>query len=291
VTTVVRIAREADRERVLHLLVDQLRDHDIATPEADLARVVDVLLVRPHRGRFLLALEGDRAVGLAAVSFGFPMEHGGRGAWLEELYVVPAARGRGLGERLLRAALELAAADGAVAIDLEIERGHERVESLYRRAGFEPLARARWALRLRSSAPGPAMRPAPVTGGCFCGAVRYEATGQPREVSHCHCSMCRRAAGAPVVTWATYPTAAFRWTRGTPAALHSSPPVTRSFCGACGTALAFFTSDEAAWIDVTVASMDQAAAMAPHDHIWTEERLPWMMLDDDLPRLPGEHPG
>jgi hypothetical protein len=101
--------------------------------------------------------------------------------------------------------------------------------------------------------------------------------------------MCRRAAGAPVVTWATYPVAAFRWTTGTPAALRSSPPVTRSFCNACGTALAFFTQDEPAWIDVTVASMDQAAAVWPDDHIWTADRLPWLVLDDDLPRLPHDH--
>jgi len=291
VTTAIRAAGEGDREAVLWLLSAQLRDHGIGTPEADLSRVVDLLLCRPHRGRFLLAIDAGRPVGLVAVSFGFPMEHGGRGAWLEELYVMPDARGRGLGESLLRAALDLAAADGAVAIDLEIERGHERVERLYRRAGFEPLARARWARRLTAEPRASADRPDPAAGGCLCGAVRYEASGQPREISHCHCSTCRRAAGAPVVTWATYPVAAFRWTRGSPSALRSSPPVTRSFCNACGTALAFFTQDEPGWIDVTVASMDRAEAMWPHEHIWTEEKLPWMTLDDDLPRLPRAHGG
>jgi hypothetical protein len=119
--------------------------------------------------------------------------------------------------------------------------------------------------------------------------VRYEVRGAPREVSHCHCSMCRRAAGAPVVTWATYPLPALRWVTGTPAALHSSPPVTRSFCRDCGTTLAFFTNDAPNWIDVTVASMDQAAEVWPNDHIWCDDRLPWLILDDDLPRLRRGH--
>ena len=289
---VVRSATPADRDGLVALLTAQLRDNGIATPDADLARVVDVLLLRPHRGRVLLACEDERAVGLAAVSFGFPLEHGGRGAWLEELYVEPDARGRGTGERLLAAALEAAAEGGAVAIDLEIERGHERVEGLYRRHGFARLERVRWARRLGAMEPAaPLVPPARVEGGCFCGAVRYVATGMLREVSHCHCSMCRRVAGAPLVTWATYPVGAFEWTRGTPAALHSSPPVTRSFCAACGTSLTFFTLDESAWIDVTVASMDAAAAVWPNDHIWSDDRLPWLVLDDDLPRLPRGHGG
>ncbi|HWP65355.1 MAG TPA: GNAT family N-acetyltransferase [Candidatus Limnocylindria bacterium] len=282
----VHIATPADREAVLALLVAQLRDHGIATPGAEIAGVVDLLLERPHRGRLLLAWDGARPVGVAAVSFGFPLEHGGRGAWLEELYVEPAARGRGTGTRLLEAALEEASRGGAVAIDLEVERGHEAVERLYERHGFVPLVRTRWARRLGVAAEAGPPPPQTMRGGCFCGAVRYEIDGAPRQVSHCHCSMCRRTAGAPVVTWATYPLAAVRWTHGTPATLRSSPPATRRFCSTCGTALAFHTAEEPEWIDVTVASMDDAASLWPDEHVWYEDRLPWLALDDDLPRWP-----
>ena len=288
-TAIVRPATPADREALVALLVAQLRDHGVPTPGTDLARLVDIVLERPHRGRLLLAVEEGRAVGVAALSFGFPLEHGGRGAWLEELYVAPAARGAGLGDRLLQAALDAAAAGGAVAIDLEIEHGHERVESLYRRHGFARLERTRWARRLPEAGAVAPPPPERVTGGCFCGAVRYEVTGRPREVSHCHCSMCRRTSGAPVVTWATYPLQALRWSSGQPATLRSSLPAVRRFCSACGTALAFFTEDEPAWVDVTVASMDEAAAMWPDDHIWAADRLPWLVLDDDLPRRPRDH--
>jgi GNAT superfamily N-acetyltransferase len=288
----IRLATAADRDVVTELLVAQLRDHAIATPAADLARTVDALLSRPHRARFLLAVAGARTVGLAAVSFGWPVEHGGRGAWLEELFVVPEARGRGTGTRLLDAAIDVVRHHGAVALDLEVERGHERAASLYRRHGFTPLERTRWVKRL-APAPGAASTPAPavVAGGCFCGAVRYEIRGPLREASHCHCASCRRTAGAPVVTWATYPRKALRFTRGSAKELHSSPPVTRTFCAACGTPLTYFTRDEPEWIDVTVGSMDDPGAVPPADHIWTASQLGWLIIDDDLPRWPRGHGG
>jgi hypothetical protein len=44
-----------------------------------------------------------------------------------------------------------------------------------------------------------------ITGGCFCGFVRSETTGTPCEESICHCSICRRTAGAPLVAWFSVP--------------------------------------------------------------------------------------
>src|SRR5262245_56546896 len=72
----IRTATPDDRDAVLALLTAQLRDHDIATGEAELLRVMDILLVRPHRGRFVVAEEAGRIVGVAALSFGYPLEHG-----------------------------------------------------------------------------------------------------------------------------------------------------------------------------------------------------------------------
>jgi GNAT superfamily N-acetyltransferase len=69
---------------------------------------------------------------------------GGRSAWLEELYVVPDERNRGVGAAMLAAVLEEVAAAGAAAVDLEVEALHARAAHLYQRAGFAPLARARW---------------------------------------------------------------------------------------------------------------------------------------------------
>jgi GNAT superfamily N-acetyltransferase len=140
----IRSATAADRDATVALLIAQMRDHGIPTPADRLAVAFDHVLADAARGVVLLAWEGERAVGVAALSYAFPIEVGQRTAWLEELFVEPAFRGRGIGTELLRAALEIAESAGAVAVDLEIVAGHERAERLYSRFGFKRLARAHW---------------------------------------------------------------------------------------------------------------------------------------------------
>src|SRR5207244_1675803 len=122
----VRLATEAELEAVTALLVAQLREHRVQTPEAKIASAIQGLLRHPERGRILVAVGEGRPVGVAALSFAWPLEYADRSAWLEELYVEPAARGRGIGTRLLRAALRVAAEAGATVVDLEVEADHQR---------------------------------------------------------------------------------------------------------------------------------------------------------------------
>jgi GNAT superfamily N-acetyltransferase len=285
----VRPALLADAAAATALLVAQLREHDIDTPETDVARTVGALLERPHRGRLLLALRDDVPIGVAALSFVTSLEHGGRAAWLEELYVVPAEREHGVGGRLLAAACDAAAAAGGGAVDLEVETAHARAARLYARAGFAPLTRTRWVRRLTPARPAAPAFPTVAAGGCFCGRIRYRASGAPLEVSHCHCPTCRRVAAAPLVTWATWPAAACTFTTGTPRTLASSPDVERTFCGDCGTPLTYRRASAPATVDVTVASLDHPEAFPPADHVWTSLALPWLTIEDDLPRLPADH--
>jgi ribosomal protein S18 acetylase RimI-like enzyme len=107
------------------------------------------------RGFFLLAQVEQRLAGVAYVALTWTLEHGGRTAWLEELYVPPELRNRGIGRALLRAALGTARERGCAAVDLEVERDHARAENLYRREGFAPLARSRWVRRLAPVVPTP----------------------------------------------------------------------------------------------------------------------------------------
>jgi hypothetical protein len=65
-----------------------------------------------------------------------------------------------------------------------------------------------------------------VEGGCLCGAIRYKAD-RPTKSMTCHCTTCRRSAGAPIVAWVTCPIRDFAWTRSIPVAHRSSPPVER----------------------------------------------------------------
>jgi GNAT superfamily N-acetyltransferase len=144
----IRSANAEDKRALVELLAAQLGEHDVRLDRPGVVRAVAGLLARPERGRFLVAVERDQVVGFAALSFLWTVEHGGRAAWLDELYVLPERRGGGIGRALLRAALREAARAGAAAVDLEVEEGHERAALLYQREGFRPLARRRWALRM-----------------------------------------------------------------------------------------------------------------------------------------------
>jgi hypothetical protein len=119
-------------------------------------------------------------------------------------------------------------------------------------------------------------------GGCLCGAVRYRISGAPRSADYCHCRMCRRAAGAPVVARLTVANDFFNWMSGTPAVYRSSPDAERFFCRKCGTQLAL--RDEPDFLDVTLASLDDPEAVRPTYHIWTTSRIGWFDIADDLPR-------
>jgi len=118
-------------------------------------------------------------------------------------------------------------------------------------------------------------------GGCRCGAVRYELSGDPYFTALCHCPDCRASVGAPMVAWAMYPEDALALT-GTPKAHASSPGVERRFCGDCGTALLFTADYIEGLVDVTIASMDDPSAMPPVAHIWDRHRLDWMNSLDTL---------
>lgn len=146
-------ATPQDRDVLVALADAQLREHEIVLAPERLARAIDGALAGPHvRGAFLLARTPDRprAVGFAYLAFSWSLEHGGRACWLEELHVVPELRERGIGARLLRAAVELARSEGCAAIDLEVEADRARAEHLYEREGFERHSRARFVRRLSS---------------------------------------------------------------------------------------------------------------------------------------------
>ena len=126
-------------------------------------------------------------------------------------------------------------------------------------------------------------------GGCCCGSVRYEADGTPFEETNCHCSICRRASGAPFVAWFTVRPADFRIAAGEPASFRSSDHGTRTFCSRCGTPLTFASTLFPDEIDVTTCSLDDPEALPPKDHTWTSSQLSWTRGSDELPHLPAGH--
>ena len=135
---------EATIETAVTLLQAQLREHDIET-EAELLRDVVVRVQSDARGGFmLLAHDGSEAVGIAFAAGHLSAEHGGTIGWLEELYVVPHVRGRGVGSAMLSEVIKRAQEASWRGVELEVVAGHERAVPLYRRLGFLPTPRARF---------------------------------------------------------------------------------------------------------------------------------------------------
>ncbi len=125
-----------------------------------------------------------------------------------------------------------------------------------------------------------------LTGGCHCGAIRYQVAGDPMTHALCHCSDCRRSAGAPMVGWTMYPADAVKVTQGTPQVYHSSANGRRHFCPACGTGL-FYTNEFVlpGIIDIQSATYDDPGAIPARAHVQIAERIPWMERAHELPKF------
>lgn len=130
-----------------------------------------------------------------------------------------------------------------------------------------------------------------LTGGCHCGAVRYEIDGDPVHKVLCHCTDCRRHAGAPMVGWAMFPAAAVKTTKGEPKVYESSETGRRHFCADCGTGLYYMNEKFLpGMIDVQSATLDTPEALAPTAQIQVADRIGWMEHAHELPtfeRYPG----
>jgi hypothetical protein len=130
-----------------------------------------------------------------------------------------------------------------------------------------------------------------LTGGCYCGQIRYEIAGEPVDCTVCHCADCRRVSGAPFTAWMSVRLHDFRFIVGIPRVIASSPGVERSLCGQCGTPLTYRHATFADEVDVTTGSLDEPDDSAPAHHTWTSQKLAWVQLADGLPEHPHSLPG
>ena len=129
---------------------------------------------------------------------------------------------------------------------------------------------------------------AQIEGGCLCGAVRYRVQGTPSSVSICHCQSCRRASGAPIVSWFVILREQFTLLSGNPAAYRSSAHVVRGFCANCGTQLTYEHDSAPTTVELTTASLDRPAAITPTREIWLADKLPWVAVNQSLDHHWGE---
>ncbi len=122
-------------------------------------------------------------------------------------------------------------------------------------------------------------------GGCLCGAVRYRISGLLADsgAGFCHCRMCQRASGAPMVAFGAFRRSDILITRGQPATYRSSSIATRQFCGTCGSQLLFSYQSSPDEVDVNLATLDHPERIKVSFHVYTQSRVPWLQLADGLP--------
>ena len=88
-------------------------------------------------------------------------------------------------------------------------------------------------------------------------------------------------------TWFSVPVGNYRWSGREPSTFMSSPGARRMFCPACGTPMAYEHDRYPGETHFYVASMENPAAFVPQFHVFYAEKLPWVMIADDLPKHAG----
>ena len=105
--------------------------------EETAAKALRQLICFEQLGRIWLILLNGAAVGYTALTFGFSLEVGGRDAFVDELFLIEAARGKGIGKRVMDFLKAEAYGLGIQALHLEVGRNNERAQRLYKAAGFQ----------------------------------------------------------------------------------------------------------------------------------------------------------
>ena len=123
-----------------------------------------------------------------------------------------------------------------------------------------------------------------IKGHCECRRVKFEASGEIHDYSHCHCSQCRRLHGAAFATFAGIPRAGFRYTAGEDdlKMFESSPSHERVFCGNCGSNIMVALAEEPNDFYVSMSAIEGNPKRPTGYHIYVGSKAPWHEINDDL---------
>lgn len=130
------------------------------------------------------------------------------------------------------------------------------------------------------------------TGGCLCGAIRYEVEGPLGPLVFCHCGQCRKAQGTAFASSVPVPVARFTLVSGADKlkCYRASAPKGRYFCAECGSPI-YSRIDGAETLRLRAGSLDAPVALVPAAHIFVADKASWFDITDDLPRHPAREPG
>ncbi len=121
-------------------------------------------------------------------------------------------------------------------------------------------------------------------GSCLCGTVKWECGAPQGPMSHCHCSICRKAHGAPFATYFSVDEKDFRVTAGADAIrrYESSPGFHRAFCSGCGSVVPMPVGGGR--VAIPAGGLDDDPGVRPELHIFAASKAPWHTIHDALPQ-------
>jgi hypothetical protein len=127
---------------------------------------------------------------------------------------------------------------------------------------------------------------AELTGGCMCGAVRYELISDPFDCGWCHCRTCQLDSGAPAMAFASVRRGDWVIREGPEKirTVKSSSFGHRAFCADCGTPLYAEVDHQPGTTDFSIVTLDDPNVVAPEFHIFWSSKVDWFNPGDDLPK-------
>ncbi len=128
------------------------------------------------------------------------------------------------------------------------------------------------------------------TGGCLCGEIRFEFSGESVGMAHCHCSDCRKASGSAFATVVGISLSGFTMLQGEPKEFaieaESGNRVTRCFCPQCGSQLYSKNPKAPDVIWIKAGSLDDPSWIKPNLSIWTSSAQSWGVVSPDIHSFP-----
>lgn len=126
---------------------------------------------------------------------------------------------------------------------------------------------------------------APYSGGCQCGAVRYEVTAEPTVIYACHCTDCQTQSGAAFGMSMVVPEAALNIVKGQPKSFRrtgeSGHAMSCHFCGDCGTRIYHIPGGIPENRNIKPGTLDDASWVKPAAHLWCDSAQPWVEMAED----------
>lgn len=127
----------------------------------------------------------------------------------------------------------------------------------------------------------------PLSGGCQCGALRYELTAAPLTLYACHCTNCQKQTGSAFVLSTLVPEHAFAFAKGKPARTEwksdAGNPRFGWYCKDCGSRIANGQEGGPPILSLRAGTFDDTSWVRPAGHIWVKSAQPWIKFaEDDL---------